>query len=174
MGSLKSAPLNSSASSWASALRAITMLSVSRAGLGRRLSGQLTFESLLHVHCLLGTGLEIRDVAPRLAVGHSAFRRNHPFAFLYIDLVSQYHLQPSQRTVPKLHKNRYMTHKRKALGISRGRLDEEFVAPAIQRLETLRVVDIVDQNAAISTSIESDTQRLKPFLACSIPDLELG
>ena len=39
-------------------------------------------------------------------------------------------------------------------------------------LETLRLSDIVDDNTAISTSVESLRQRHESLLACSIPDLK--
>ena len=50
-------------------------------------------------------------------------------------------------------------------------LNQEFIPPAIQRLETLRIVDIVHKNTAVSTTIERDTQRLKALLTSRIPDL---
>ena len=39
-------------------------------------------------------------------------------------------------------------------------------------LETLRLSDIIDDNTAISTSVESLRQRHESLLACSIPDLK--
>lgn len=48
-----------------------------------------TFKSLLHVDCLLCTGLKVRDSAFGLAKGHCSFRRNHALALLDIDLVAE-------------------------------------------------------------------------------------
>lgn len=48
-------------------------------------------------------------------------------------------------------------HKREAVGVSWGSLDQELVSPAIKGIEALRVVDIVDQNAAVCASVERNT-----------------
>lgn len=56
---------------------------------------------------------------------------------------------------------------------------DELVLPRFQVLEALplgivrylRVGDVVDQHAAVSTPIECSTKTLKPFLTGSIPDL---
>lgn len=61
------------------------------------------------------------------------------------------------------------THKWEAFRVSRASLDEELVPPAIQCLKALRVIDVVDQNAAVSSSVECDAKRLKPFLSGSVP-----
>lgn len=63
------------------------------------------------------------------------------------------------------------TYKRETLWISRASLDKEFISPAVEGLETLGVVHVVNQYAAVGSSVKCDTQRLKPFLTCSIPDL---
>jgi hypothetical protein len=57
------------------------------------------------------------------------------------------------------------------LRIPRACLDEEFVSPAVQGLETLGVVYVVYQNTAVGSPIECNTQRLKAFLTRSIPNL---
>ena len=63
------------------------------------------------------------------------------------------------------------TYKGEILRIMRTSLNQEFIPPAIQRLETLRIVDIVHKNAAVSTTVERDTQRLKALLTSRIPNL---
>jgi len=50
-------------------------------------------------------------------------------------------------------------------------LDQKLVSPGVEGIEGFRVIDIIDKNAAIGTTVESDTKRLKPFLASSIPQL---
>jgi hypothetical protein len=80
-------------------------------------------------------------------------KSHHPLALLRIDLVPEH-------------------HKREILRVSRARLDEEFVAPRIERLERLCRVDVVDEYAAVGSSVERDTQRLESFLACSVPELQ--
>lgn len=92
IGSLKS-PLNSSASSCARALLAITDRNVRYLIYKGGDHQQPTLESLLDIDRLLGTGLKVRDVAFRLAESHGAFRGDHPLALLHIDLVPQHDLQ---------------------------------------------------------------------------------
>lgn len=55
--------------------------------------------------------------------------------------------------------------------VPRRSLDEKFVSPAVQRLETLGIVHVVDQNAAISTSVERYAEGLETFLTGRIPEL---
>lgn len=62
-------------------------------------------------------------------------------------------------------------YKGKALGVHGAGLDEEFVPPAVERVETLGVVDIVDENAAVGTTVESHTKRLEALLSCGVPEL---
>ena len=50
-------------------------------------------------------------------------------------------------------------------------MDQEFVSPAIEGIETLGVVDIVDEHTAVGTTIESNTERLESLLTSSIPEL---
>ena len=62
---------------------------VSRGSLAAKESNvELTFECLLNIQCLLGTSLEIRDVALGLAESHGSFRRDHPLIFLHVNLVT--------------------------------------------------------------------------------------
>ena len=51
-------------------------------------------------------------------------------------------------------------------------MNEELVAPGIERLEGLGAVDVVDENAAVGASVEGDAERLESFLARSVPELE--
>jgi hypothetical protein len=51
-------------------------------------------------------------------------------------------------------------------------LDQKFVSPRFQIFEGLGNIDVVNQNAAIGTSVESDAQRLEAFLTSSIPNLQ--
>lgn len=66
---------------------------------------------------------------------------------------------------------RNTTYEGETLWISWACLDQELVAPAVESFETLGVVHIVDQDTTIGSTVEGDSQRLEPFLACSIPDL---
>ena len=50
-----------------------------------------------------------------------------------------------------------LTHEWEAVRISGRCLNQELVPPAIKRIETLRIVDIVDQHAAVGTSVESNS-----------------
>lgn len=66
-----------------------------------------------------------------------------------------------------------VTHEREALRISGARLDQELVSPTIQGLETLRVIDVVDEHAAVGAPVERNTQGLEAFLARGIPNLHV-
>lgn len=66
-----------------------------------------------------------------------------------------------------------MTHEWEALGIHRTGLDQEFVSPAVESVETLGVVDVVDEHTAVGTTIESNTERLESLLSSSIPELAI-
>lgn len=50
-------------------------------------------------------------------------------------------------------------------------LNQKFVTPCLQRFERVGICDVVGQNTAISSSIESNTQRLEAFLTCRVPNL---
>lgn len=50
------------------------------------------------------------------------------------------------------------THKREVLWISRTGLDQEFIPPAVEGVEALGVVDIVDQYTAVRAPVESHAQ----------------
>ena len=50
-------------------------------------------------------------------------------------------------------------------------MDQELVSPAVEGIETLGVVDVVDENAAVCTTVESNTERLESLLTSGIPEL---
>ena len=81
-------------------------------------------ESLLDVDGLLGRRLKVGNVALGLAPGHGAFLRDHSLALLNVNLVAEH-------------------NKGEVFRVVRGSLDEELVAPRVERLEGLGVVDIV-------------------------------
>lgn len=60
----------------------------------------------------------------------------------------------------------------KVLRVMRGCLNEELVAPRVERLEGLGRVDVVDEDAAVGAAIECDAERLEALLAGSIPQLQ--
>lgn len=94
----------------------------------------------------------------------------HSLRLLHIHLVAEHHLCLVSFHSLITHATT-KTYERESLRIHRARLYQEFVPPTIQRLETLRVIDIVHQNAAVGASIEGNTQRLEALLSCRIPDL---
>jgi hypothetical protein len=108
-------------------------------------------ESLLDVNGFLGRSLEVWDVALALAPSGSSLG-GHNTLSLEIDLVTQ-------------------NNEWEVIGISWSSLDQELITPAIQILESLGNIDIEDQDTAISSSVESNTQTLESFLTSSIPDL---
>jgi len=50
-------------------------------------------------------------------------------------------------------------------------LDQKLVSPAVEGVETFGVVDVVDEHAAVGTTVESNTERLESFLTSGIPEL---
>jgi len=108
-------------------------------------------ESLLYVNGLLGGGLEVGDVTFALAPCLRSLVGDHTLV-LEIYLITQH-------------------NKGKVVGITGTSLDKEFVSPAVQVLERLGYIDVEHQHAAVSPTIESHTETLKPFLTCGIPNL---
>jgi len=53
----------------------------------------------------------------------------------------------------------------------RTRLDKELITPAVERLEGLCAVDVVNEDTAIRTTVEGDTERLEALLAGGVPEL---
>jgi hypothetical protein len=55
------------------------------------------------------------------------------------------------------------------LGVMRTCLDQELVSPAVQGLERLQAVHVVDEYATVCATVESHTERLEAFLTGSVP-----
>ena len=125
-------------------------------------------ESLFDVDSLLGRSLEVGDISLGLTPRHRPFLRNlqHrvdvlvlnqrpsylPFAFLHVNLVTE-------------------DNEREVLGIMWTRLNEELVAPAVQRLKGLCTVDVVYEHATIRSSVVGHAERLEALLPSRIPEL---
>ena len=111
-------------------------------------------ERLFYVDRLLCGRLKVRNVALGLAPSHRAFLGDLSLILLHIDLVTQ-HDEGEVLRVP---------------GAS---LDEELVPPTVQSLERFRAVDVVNENAAVCTAVERDTEGLESLLTSSIPQLSI-
>ena len=109
-------------------------------------------KGLLDVGVILGADLEIGDAAAALAVGHGALGADGPLVVADIDLVAEDDEGEGFRVA------------------GRG-LDEEFVAPRVERLEGFGRVDVVHEHAAVGAAVEGHAERLEPFLACRVPEL---
>jgi hypothetical protein len=55
------------------------------------------------------------------------------------------------------------------LGIVGTCLDQKLVSPAVQSLERLQAVHVVDQYAAVGAAVESNTERLEALLSGGVP-----
>jgi hypothetical protein len=77
---------------------------------------------------------------------------NLAFAFLDVYLISQY-------------------HEREVLRIMRASLNKKFVAPAVECLEGLRAIHIIDKHTTVCSTVECDTERLETFLTSGVPEL---
>jgi len=107
-------------------------------------------ECLLHVDGFLCRRLKVGNVSLGLAPSHCAFLGDLPLILLHIDLVAQH-------------------DEGEVLGVPRAGLYEELVPPAVQSLERLGTVDVVNEDAAVCTSVERDTEGLETLLTSSIP-----
>lgn len=58
--------------------------------------------------------------------------------------------------------------------IPRARLNQKFIAPRIQILECVWSSCVEYENTAVSTAIESDTERLEALLSGCVPDLKVN
>lgn len=67
-----------------------------------------------------------------------------------------------------------MTHEWETLGVHRAGLDQELVSPAVQGVERLGIVDVVDEHAAVGTTVESNPERLESLLTSGIPELAIA
>lgn len=97
-----------------------------------------SLESLLDVDSLLGRSFKVRNVALGLTPCHCSFLGHHPLRLLHINLVAQY-------------------HKREVLGVMGRGLHQKLISPAIKRFERLVGVDIVYEDTAVGSTVESDT-----------------
>ena len=111
-------------------------------------------ESLFNVDGLLCGRLKVGDVAFGLAPGHRAFLGYLPLVLFHIDLVAQY-------------------NEGEVLGVPGASLNEELVSPAVQGLERLGAVDVVNEDAAVRTAVERDTEGLESFLTSGVPQLSI-
>lgn len=78
--------------------------------------------------------------------------RYHSLALFHINLVADY-------------------DKWEAFGVHWAGLHQELVAPTVQGVEALGVVDIVYEHAAISATVECHAERLESFLPGRVPEL---
>ena len=62
-------------------------------------------------------------------------------------------------------------NKRKVIGVARAGLYEELVAPAIERTERGGFRHIVDKDAAVSATVERNSETLEPLLTRCVPYL---
>jgi hypothetical protein len=76
---------------------------------------------------------------------------HHALALLHINLVANDNLRLS---VPYPSNDRRDTYEWEALRIHGAGLDQELVAPAVQCIETLGVVDVVYEHAAVGAAVE--------------------
>ena len=75
-------------------------------------------------------------------------------------------------TLALLHINLVPQHDEgEVLRVMWARLNQELVPPAVECLKGLGAVDVVDEYTAVRATVEGNTQRLEPLLACRIPEL---
>lgn len=153
-----------------------------------------TLKCLVNIDGLLCTRLKVWDVAFGLAECHGSLGRNlraccvshlrtriskHGHQSLPLACSPPHQscfqgrpvdVQSANHSKPQCCRNSH-TYKRKVGWISRRSLDQKLVSPAVQGLETLGVVDVVHQDAAVGSSVECDAQRLESLLSGGIPEL---
>ena len=113
-----------------------------------------SLEGLLDVDGLLCGGFKVGNVALGLTPGHCAFLGDLPLVLLHINLIAQY-------------------NKGEVLWVPGAGLDEEFVPPTVQGLERLGAVYVINEDTAVRTTVERDTEGLESFLTSSIPQLSI-
>jgi hypothetical protein len=96
------------------------------------------------------------------------YQTHHPFALLDIDLVADNDLPKSVPCLPNLD---ISTYEWEALRVHGASLHQKLVPPAVQCIETLRVVHVVHEHAAVGAAVEGNAQRLEALLAGRIPEL---
>lgn len=95
----------------------------------------------------------------------------HALALLNIDLVAEHDLLVVSLALGPLRSA--AAYEGEALRVHRAGLDEELVSPAVKGIETLGVVDVVDEYTAVCTTVEGNTKRLESLLAGGVPELSL-
>lgn len=130
----------------------IVLLEVLRLFLGQSTTSN-NLKSLLNAYSFLSTSFKVRQVSFTGAESLCLLGANLALAVFNINLVAQNDKWEVDRVI-------------------RVALNQKFVSPNVQSLKRLLVVDVVDKNAAIGTTVESNTQRLESLLACGIPKLQ--
>ena len=120
--------------------------------LGKGIPGN-HLKRLFNIDALLGAGFKVRHLASRLTILLCTLLTDHPSILAHIDLVAQHHEGETLRVA------------------GRG-LDQELITPAVECFEGFRAVDVVDQDAAVGTSVEGYSQGLETLLPGSVPKLE--
>ena len=110
-------------------------------------------ERLLDINTLLRTRFKIRHLPSTLTIRMGSLLGNHPPVLAHVDLVPQH-------------------HEREGFRVAWRGLNQKLVAPAVEGLEGLGAVDVVDQHAAVGAAVEGDAERLEAFLARGVPELE--
>jgi hypothetical protein len=110
-------------------------------------------KSLLHIRVILGADFRIRYPAPTLTVGHGPLGADGPFVVSDVDLVAE-------------------DDEGEGFGVSGGGLDEELVAPRVERLEGFGRIDVVDEDAAVGAAVEGHAKGLEAFLSGGVPELK--
>ena len=91
-------------------------------------------------------------MALALAPRHRPLLGHDALAFFHVNLVAEH-------------------DEREVVRIVRTRLNEELIAPAVERLKALGIVDIVHQHAAVRAAVERHAERLESLLTGRVPQL---
>ena len=95
---------------------------------------------------------------------------HHPLALLDIDLVANNDLSQSA----ELHLlYGTSTYKWETLRVHGTSLNQELIPPTVECVKTLGVVNVVYKHAAVSATVERNTQRLEALLSSGIPKLHI-
>ena len=131
-----------------------------------------SLKGLFNIDGFFCRGLEIRNTTLVLTPRYRAFLRylkmKHPVSPVWAIEMQRYsNLALALRHIDLIaHED-----KRKDIGIAWARLEQEFIAPAVEGIERLGVVHVVHKHAAIGATIEGYTQRLETFLSRCVPEL---
>ena len=118
-------------------------------------------ERLLDVDSLFCGGLKVRDVAFRLAPSHGTLLSDLqvPKSSLNEAEARTTTTGNAYLTLALLHINLVPQHDEgEVLRVMWARLNQEFVPPAVKCFERLRTVHVVDQYAAVCTTVEGYAQ----------------